>query len=108
VPELDGISTIKEIREHDENVHITVLTTFDRDEDIYRAIQASERLSSEGFNSLPRKRDYKSSPKCHWKILRTRNRSASITTDVSGDENERCFEDDKRDPLLCSTSATDT
>jgi hypothetical protein len=58
--------------------------------------------------SLPRKRDAESPPKCHWKILRMRNRSAVITADVSTDENERCFEDDGRDPLLRSASATDT
>src|SRR5207247_7521164 len=42
-PELDGVSAIKEIREHDENARIVVLTTFDGDEDIYRAIQAGAK-----------------------------------------------------------------
>ena len=43
MPELDGVSAIKEIREHDENARIIVLTTFDGDEDIYRAIQAGAK-----------------------------------------------------------------
>src|SRR5580765_6427152 len=43
MPELDGVSTIKEIRELDENARIVVLTTFDGDEDIYRAIKAGAR-----------------------------------------------------------------
>src|SRR5436853_3172071 len=40
MPELDGVGAIKEIRSDDENARIVVLTTFDGDEDIYRAIQA--------------------------------------------------------------------
>ncbi len=40
MPELDGVGAIKEIRGGDENARILVLTTFDGDEDIYRAIQA--------------------------------------------------------------------
>src|SRR5205085_3179427 len=36
MPELDGVGTIKQIREHDEDARIVVLTTFDGDEDIYR------------------------------------------------------------------------
>src|SRR2546430_7051698 len=43
MPELDGVGTIKQIREHDENARIIVLTTFDGDEDIYRAIQAGAK-----------------------------------------------------------------
>jgi DNA-binding NarL/FixJ family response regulator len=43
MPELDGVGAIKEIREQDENARIIVLTTFDGDEDIYRAIQAGAR-----------------------------------------------------------------
>ena len=43
MPELDGVSAIKEIREHDEHARIIVLTTFDGDEDIYRAIQAGAK-----------------------------------------------------------------
>jgi len=43
MPELDGVGTIKQIREHDENARIVVLTTFDGDEDIYRAIQAGAK-----------------------------------------------------------------
>jgi hypothetical protein len=44
--------------------------------------------------SLSRTRDYKSPLKCHWKILRTRNGGASITADVSSDENKHSSEDD--------------
>ena len=43
MPELDGVSAIKEIRAGDENARILVLTTFDGDEDIYRAIQAGAK-----------------------------------------------------------------
>src|SRR6201984_421150 len=43
MPELDGVGAIKEIRELDPNAHILVLTTFDGDEDIYRAIKAGAR-----------------------------------------------------------------
>ena len=43
MPELDGIGTIKEIRELDGNAHIIVLTTYDGDEDIYRAIKAGAK-----------------------------------------------------------------
>ena len=39
MPELDGVGAIKEIRELDETAHVIVLTTFDGDEDIYRAIK---------------------------------------------------------------------
>jgi DNA-binding NarL/FixJ family response regulator len=41
--ELDGVSAIKAIRADDENARIIVLTTFDGDEDIYRAIQAGAK-----------------------------------------------------------------
>src|SRR5262245_50336630 len=43
MPELDRVSTIKNIRDQDENARIIVLTTFDGDEDIYRAIQAGAK-----------------------------------------------------------------
>ena len=43
MPELDGVSAIKEIRELDPNAHIIVLTTYDGDEDIYRAIKAGAK-----------------------------------------------------------------
>src|SRR5262252_893100 len=43
MPELDGVGAIKEIREVDPNAHIMVLTTYDGDEDIYRAIKAGAK-----------------------------------------------------------------
>ena len=43
MPELDGVGAIKEIRELDENAHIVVLTTYDGDEDIYRAIKSGAK-----------------------------------------------------------------
>ena len=43
MPELDGVGAIKEIRELEENARIVVLTTFDGDEDIYRAIKAGAK-----------------------------------------------------------------
>src|SRR5882724_7519355 len=43
MPELDGVGAIKAIRADDENARIVVLTTFDGDEDIYRAIQAGAK-----------------------------------------------------------------
>jgi len=43
MPELDGVGAIKEIREVDDGAHIIVLTTFDGDEDIYRAIKAGAK-----------------------------------------------------------------
>jgi DNA-binding NarL/FixJ family response regulator len=43
MPELDGVGAIKEIRGLDENARIVVLTTFDGDEDIYRAIKAGAK-----------------------------------------------------------------
>src|SRR6266481_3310191 len=43
MPVLDGVGAIKQIREIDPNAHIVVLTTFDGDEDIYRAIKAGAK-----------------------------------------------------------------
>jgi DNA-binding NarL/FixJ family response regulator len=43
MPELDGVGAIKEIRARDEKARIVVLTTFDGEEDIYRAIQAGAK-----------------------------------------------------------------
>jgi DNA-binding NarL/FixJ family response regulator len=43
MPELDGVEAIKSIRAIDENARIVILTTFDGDEDIYRAIQAGAK-----------------------------------------------------------------
>jgi DNA-binding NarL/FixJ family response regulator len=43
MPELDGVGAIKQIRELDESAHIVVLTTFDGDEDIYRAIKSGAK-----------------------------------------------------------------
>jgi DNA-binding NarL/FixJ family response regulator len=43
MPELDGVGAIQEIRELDDNAQIVVLTTFDGDEDIYRAIKAGAK-----------------------------------------------------------------
>lgn len=43
MPELDGLGAIKQIRAGDENARIIILTTFDGDEDIYRAIQAGAK-----------------------------------------------------------------
>ena len=43
MPELDGVGAIKEIRAMDDTAHIVVLTTFDGDEDIYRAIRAGAK-----------------------------------------------------------------
>src|SRR5207245_2455242 len=43
MPELDGVGAIKVIRGGDEKARIIVLTTFDGDEDIYRAIQAGAK-----------------------------------------------------------------
>jgi DNA-binding NarL/FixJ family response regulator len=43
MPELDGVGAIKAIREVDPNAYIVVLTTYDRDEDIYRAIKAGAK-----------------------------------------------------------------
>src|SRR5260370_7501638 len=43
MPELDGVDAIKAIRANNEKARIIVLTTFDGDEDIYRAIQAGAK-----------------------------------------------------------------
>lgn len=43
MPELDGVDVIKEIRATDKTARIIVLTTFDGDEDIYRAVQAGAK-----------------------------------------------------------------
>src|SRR6266403_1424766 len=43
MPELDGVGAIKEIRSGNDKARIIVLTTFDGDEDIYRAIQAGAK-----------------------------------------------------------------
>jgi len=43
MPELDGVDAIKAIRANDEKARIIVLTTYDGDEDIYRAIQAGAK-----------------------------------------------------------------
>ena len=43
MPELDGVGAIREIRVGHEKARIIVLTTFDGDEDIYRAIQAGAK-----------------------------------------------------------------
>jgi DNA-binding NarL/FixJ family response regulator len=43
MPALDGVEVIKEIRATDKKARIIVLTTFDGDEDIYRAIQAGAK-----------------------------------------------------------------
>jgi DNA-binding NarL/FixJ family response regulator len=43
MPELDGVGALKEIRGLDNSARIVVLTTFDGDEDIYRAIQAGAK-----------------------------------------------------------------
>src|SRR5881227_3713301 len=43
MPEVDGVGALKEIRGGNQNARIIVLTTFDGDEDIYRAIQAGAK-----------------------------------------------------------------
>ena len=43
MPELDGVGAIREIRENDASARVIVLTTFDGDEDIFRAIQAGAK-----------------------------------------------------------------
>jgi DNA-binding NarL/FixJ family response regulator len=43
MPELDGVGVIKEIRGSDQKARFVVLTTFDGDEDIFRAIQAGAK-----------------------------------------------------------------
>jgi DNA-binding NarL/FixJ family response regulator len=43
MPELDGVGALKEIRGNNDKARIIVLTTFDGDEDIFRAIQAGAK-----------------------------------------------------------------
>ncbi len=43
MPELDGVGAIRAIRADDETARIVILTTFDGDEDIFRAIQAGAK-----------------------------------------------------------------
>jgi len=43
MPELDGVSALKEIRENDDKARIIVLTTLMATKDIYRAIQAGAK-----------------------------------------------------------------
>ena len=43
MPKKGGVEAIKEIRQDDPNARIIVLTTFDGDEDIYRALQAGAK-----------------------------------------------------------------
>jgi DNA-binding NarL/FixJ family response regulator len=43
MPEMDGVDVIREIRATDKSARIIVLTTFDGDEDIYRAIRAGAK-----------------------------------------------------------------
>ncbi|QMV17960.1 response regulator [Granulicella sp. 5B5] len=43
LPKLGGVETIRRIRAEFPNAHFIVLTTFDGDEDIYRALQAGAR-----------------------------------------------------------------
>ena len=40
MPELDGVAATKEIKEHHPEVHVLVLTTYDSDADILRAVEA--------------------------------------------------------------------
>jgi two-component system NarL family response regulator len=43
LPNLGGVEAIQEIRRHNPNARVIVLTTFDGDENIYRALQAGAR-----------------------------------------------------------------
>lgn len=43
MPELDGVGAIKRIRAEDDKAGVVVLTTFDGDEDIFRAVQAGTK-----------------------------------------------------------------
>jgi two-component system NarL family response regulator len=43
MPQLDGLGVIKQIRQENENGRIVVLTSFDGDEDIYRAIRGGAK-----------------------------------------------------------------
>jgi two-component system, NarL family, response regulator len=40
MPGLDGVATIEAIRAHDASARVVILTTFDGDEDVYRALRA--------------------------------------------------------------------
>ena len=40
MPEVDGVAATKEIKEHHPEVHVLVLTTYDSDADILRAVEA--------------------------------------------------------------------
>jgi two-component system NarL family response regulator len=43
MPVLDGVGAIEEIRRHDSSAHLIVLTTFDSDRDISRAVKAGAK-----------------------------------------------------------------
>jgi len=43
MPKLDGVGVINEIRQHNASARIIILTTFEGDEDIYRALRAGAR-----------------------------------------------------------------
>src|SRR5580704_15216701 len=43
MPKLDGVDAIDAIRKHDGDAHVIVLTTFDTDQDIYRALKTGAR-----------------------------------------------------------------
>lgn len=43
MPQMDGVAAIAAIREHFPTAHLIVLTTYDRDEDIYRGLQAGAK-----------------------------------------------------------------
>jgi DNA-binding NarL/FixJ family response regulator len=43
MPKLDGVGAIEEIRKHDASAKIIVLTTYDTDNEIYRAIKAGAK-----------------------------------------------------------------
>jgi len=43
MPEINGVSAIEQIRHHDPDAQIIVLTTYDGDDDIYRALRAGAK-----------------------------------------------------------------
>jgi DNA-binding NarL/FixJ family response regulator len=43
MPKLDGVSVIEEIRQHNASARIIILTTYDTDNEIYRAIKAGAK-----------------------------------------------------------------
>jgi DNA-binding NarL/FixJ family response regulator len=43
MPRLDGVGAIDAIRRHDRDAHVIVLTTFDTDQDIHRALKTGAR-----------------------------------------------------------------